>query len=239
MCGTKADTLKGSGRLSRAMAEDGSVEQLVEERLEVFEDEPDINDWLEVFWGSMLVMIGLHQMINPGSLLQTTTMQWLGAGVTALGLSWIGHGLKDMGVKEMRRSLATLELTSPSKRRVDYGLIRDVLLHPDQYGSFLLEAYQAAYEDGVLTDTELDELSRLSDMLDIPPRDAAKIATRAAINAAIRDGKATAAEMALIEGSGRSAGLSEEDMQKIRDALEDGIIDDDEKKMLDDVLGRV
>ena len=105
MCGTKADTLKGSDRLSRAMTEDGSVEQLVEERLEVFDDEPDINDWLEVFWGSMLVMIGLHQMINPGSLLQSTTMQWLGAGVTALGISWIGHGLKDMGVKYGSSSL--------------------------------------------------------------------------------------------------------------------------------------
>ena len=99
---------------------------------------------------------------------------------------------------------------------VDYGLIRDGLLHPDQYGSFLLESYQTAYEDGVLTDTELEELSILGDMLDIPPREAAKIATRAAINAAIKDGKATAAEMALIEGSGRSAGLSEEEMQKIR-----------------------
>jgi len=28
-------------------------------------------------------------------------------------------------------------------------------------------------------------------------------------------------------------------MQKIRDALEDGVIDDEEKKMLDEVLGKV
>ena len=149
----------------------------------------------------------------------------------------MGHGLKDMAVKEIRSSLHLAG--APGRRKVDYGLIRDVLLHPEQYGKFLLDAYHAAYADGVLTDLELDELSRLSQLLDIPPREAARIATRASINAAVEDGVVTVAEMTLIEGAMGAAGLSEENMQKIRDALEDGVIDDEEKKMLDEVLGKV
>ena len=132
----------------------------------------------------------------------------------------------------------SLGLSHPvSKRVVDYGLIRDVLLHPDQYGTFLLEAYHRAYEDGVLTQDEHDELTLLSSALEIPPRQAARIATRAAINAAVDDGKVTTAELALIEGAMEAANLSEEERVKILEALEDGIIDDEEKKMLDEILG--
>ena len=212
----------------KTMTEDGPT-------LDDLADERDINDWLEMFWGSLLIVIGLNQLMHPGSLFAPATMQWLGSGVIALGLAWVGHGLKDMAVKEIRLSLG---LSHPvSKRVVDYGLIRDVLLHPDQYGTFLLEAYHRAYEDGVLTQDEHDELTLLSSALEIPPRQAARIATRAAINAAVDDGKVTTAELALIEGAMEAANLSEEERGKIRDALEDGIIDDEEKKMLDEILG--
>ncbi len=200
-----------------------------------YAEERDVNDWLEMFWGSLLLVIGLKQLIDPGTLLATPTMQWLGAGVVALGISWIGHGLKDMAVKEIRQGLGAA--SALSRRKVDYGLIRDVLLHPDQYGKFLLDAYHVAYEDGVLTDQELDDLSRLTKILDIPPREAPRIATRASINAAVDEGVVTGAELALIEGAMEAAGLSDDDRQKIRDALDDGIIDDEEKKMLDDILG--
>ncbi|MDG1541846.1 MAG: hypothetical protein P8Q39_03280 [Candidatus Thalassarchaeaceae archaeon] len=210
------------------MTEDGPT-------LDDLADERDINDWLEMFWGSLLIVIGLNQLMHPGSLFSPATMQWLGSGVIALGLAWVGHGLKDMAVKEIRLSLG---LSQPvSKRVVDYGLIRDVLLHPDQYGKFLLEAYHRAYEDGVLTQDEHDELTLLSSALEIPPRQAARIATRAAINAAVDDGKVTTAELALIEGAMEAANLSEEERVKIIEALEDGIIDDEEKKMLDEILG--
>tara|TARA_B110000014_G_scaffold262123_1_gene255397 strand:+ start:1717 stop:2358 length:642 start_codon:yes stop_codon:yes gene_type:complete len=210
------------------MTEDGPT-------LDDLADERDINDWLEMFWGSLLIVIGLNQLMHPGSLFAPATMQWLGSGVIALGLAWVGHGLKDMAVKEIRLSLG---LSQPvSKRVVDYGLIRDVLLHPDQYGKFLLEAYHRAYEDGVLTQDEHDELTLLSSALEIPPRQAARIATRAAINAAVDDGKVTTAELALIEGAMEAANLSEEERVKILEALEDGIIDDEEKKMLDEILG--
>ena len=212
----------------KTMTEDGPT-------LDDLADERDINDWLEMFWGSLLIVIGLNQLMHPGSLFSPATMQWLGSGVIALGLAWVGHGLKDMAVKEIRLSLG---LSQPvSKRVVDYGLIRDVLLHPDQYGKFLLEAYHRAYEDGVLTQDEHDELTLLSSALEIPPRQAARIATRAAINAAVDDGKVTTAELALIEGAMEAANLSEEERVKILEALEDGIIDDEEKKMLDEILG--
>jgi len=212
------------------MTEDGPT-------LDDLADERDVNDWLEMFWGSLLIVIGLNQLMHPGTLFAPATMQWLGSGVIALGIAWVGHGLKDMAVKEIRTSLGVRYPVS--KRVVDYGLIRDVLLHPDQYGTFLLEAYHRAFEDGVLTEDEHDELTLLSAALDIPPRQAARIATRAAINAAVEDGKVTAAELALIEGAMESANLSEEDRVKIRDALEDGIIDDEEKKMLDEILGSI
>ena len=212
----------------KTMTEDGPT-------LDDLADERDINDWLEMFWGSLLIVIGLNQLMHPGSLFAPATMQWLGSGVIALGLAWVGHGLKDMAVKEIRLSLG---LSHPvSKRVVDYGLIRDVLLHPDQYGTFLLEAYHRAYEDGVLTQDEHDELTLLSSALEIPPRQAARIATRAAINAAVDDGKVTTAELALIEGAMEAANLSEEERVKVLEALEDGIIDDEEKKMLDEILG--
>ncbi len=200
-------------------------------------DERDVNDWLELFWGALLIVIGLHQLVNPGSLLSPVAMQWFAAGVVALGIAWIGHGLKDMAVKEVLAGTGTG--SSPARKRViDYGLIRDVLLHPEQYSAFLLQAYDKAFEDGVLTEEELQDLSDLSDALEIPPRQAARIATMAAINAAVEDGKVTVAEMALIEGSMESAKLSDEDKQKIRDALEDGVIDDEEKEMLDEILGK-
>ena len=212
----------------KTMTEDGPT-------LDDLADERDINDWLEMFWGSLLIVIGLNQLMHPGSLFAPATMQWLGSGVIALGLAWVGHGLKDMAVKEIRLSLG---LSQPvSKRVVDYGLIRDVLLHPDQYGKFLLEAYHRAYEDGVLTQDEHDELTLLSSALEIPPRQAARIATRAAINAAVDDGKVTTAERALIEGAMEAANLSGDERVKILEALEDGIIDDEEKKMLDEILG--
>ncbi|MDP6742463.1 MAG: hypothetical protein QF544_05295 [Candidatus Thalassarchaeaceae archaeon] len=199
-------------------------------------DEKDVNDWLELFWGSLLIVIGLNQLMHPGVLFAPITMQWLASGVIALGLAWMGHGLKDMAVKEMR---APLDPSAGSKRIIDYGLIRDVLLHPNQYGIFLQEAYERAYEDGILTEEEHEELTQLSIALEIPPRQAARIATRASINAAVNDGKVTEAEMALIEGAMESAGLTDEERENIREALEDGIIDDDEKVMLDEILGKV
>ena len=71
------------------------------------------------------------------------------------GAVWAGHGLKDMAVKEMRRSAAMMELSAStsSSSTIDHGLIRDVLLNPDAYNSS--EAYEEAWEDGIITEDEL------------------------------------------------------------------------------------
>ena len=210
----------------------------IERRLAVFEDEPDLNDWVEVFSGAMIMAIGVYFLIYPGDIISTEVMQWFAAIVSSVGLVWAAHGLKDMAVKEVRRSIVMLDASS-KQESVDYGLIRDVLLHPKQYRSFLLEAYEKAYEDGVLSDEEMEELKTIQSALGMSDEEAAAIATRAAINAALKDGSVSSEELELIVDAASKAGLSEEDINNIKKALEDEKLDKDEKKMLDDVLGKL
>lgn len=210
----------------------------IERRLAVFEDEPDLNDWVEVFSGAMIMSIGVYFLIYPGDIISTEVMQWFAAIVSSVGLVWAAHGLKDMAVKEVRRSIVMLDASS-KQESVDYGLIRDVLLHPKQYRSFLLEAYEKAYEDGVLSDDEMEELKTIQSALGMSDEEAAAIATRAAINAALKDGSVSSEELDLIVDAASKAGLSEDDINNIKKALEDEKLDKDEKKMLDDVLGKL
>lgn len=216
---------------------DNAVDE-IERRLAVFEDEPDLNDWVEVFSGAMIMAIGVYFLVYPGDIISNEVMQWFAAIVSSVGLVWAAHGLKDMAVKEVRRSIVMLDASS-KQETVDYGLIRDVLLHPKQYRSFLLEAYEKAYEDGVLSDEEMEELKTIQDALGMSDEEAAAIATRAAINAALKDGSVSSEELVLIADAATKAGLSEDDISKIKKALEDEKLDKDEKKMLDDVLGKL
>lgn len=215
---------------------DEDFEAMVLERLAVFDDEPDINDWAEVFSGAFMACIGIVYMPHPGDFVPETVMLWLSAAITAVGMIWAGHGLKDMSVKEVRRSIVQLELSKDRAGGVDYGLIRDVLLHPTQYTGFLMEIYESAFEDGVLDDDELAELEAVRAVLDLSDEQAAAIALRAAINVALRDGHVEEREIVLIEGAAKEAGVSADDMAKIHKALEDGELDDDEKKMLEEIL---
>ena len=118
------------------------VESMVEERLSVFDDEPDLNDWVEVMCGAAMAVLGIFHLIQPGELINPDVMRWFSAAVVAAGAVWAGHGLKDMAVKEVRRSIAILEM-STSDDGPDHGLIRDVLLNPQAYSEFLLESYAA------------------------------------------------------------------------------------------------
>lgn len=215
---------------------DEDTRDLVESRLAVFDEEPDINDWVEVFSGALMAMIGIYFLLNPEGTIRTEVMQWFASAVIAVGAVWAGHGLKDMAVKEVRRSYAVMEATGRADS-IDYGLIRDVLMHPGQYRSFLLEAYEKAYDDGVITDEELVELKSLQEILGISDEEAAAVATRAAINSAIRDGDVNADELVLITDAAEAAGLSEKDIQDITKALEDHKLDDEETAMLNDILG--
>ncbi|HJM66808.1 MAG TPA: hypothetical protein QF555_04610 [Candidatus Thalassarchaeaceae archaeon] len=200
------------------------------------EDEPDVNDWVEIFWGCFLVAIGLHRLFHPGELLDESAMRWIAGGVVGLGIAWIGHGLKDMMVKETRRATAAL-LNGETEPSVDYSLIRDVLLHPSEYRSFLQFAYEQAFSDGILTEDEVSELSEIAKALDLTNPEISRIATIAAINSALTDGKVSEAERILIHHAATPLGFSSEQFQAIDAALEDGVIDDAERSMLMEMIG--
>ena len=119
---------------------------MVNERLSVFDDEPDLNDWFEVICGSIMAVIGIFQLISPGNLVDPDVMRWFAAAVSISGLVWIAHGLKAMAIKEVRKSIVLLEMGS-KQGSVDYGLIRDVILNPNAYAEFLLKEYENAFKN--------------------------------------------------------------------------------------------
>ena len=196
------------------------VESIVEERLSVFDDEPDLNDWFEVMCGAAMAVLGIFHLVSPGNLIDPDVMRWFAAAVVAAGAVWAGHGLKDMAVKEIRRSIAILE-AAPSSSGVDHGLIRDVLLNPDAYKEFLIEAYSSAWEDGIITEEELAELKSFQQALGISDAEAAEMNVKAAIKAAAKDGKITKEESESIKKAAEESELEESDVKKaIDDALE-------------------
>jgi hypothetical protein len=220
------------------MASDGDAENELASRLALFDDEPDINDWFEVALGAAMITMGLHQLFNPGGLFETGVMQWLGAAVVAMGFILLGHGIKDMLLKEVRTSIVRLDMDDDDDS-IDYGLIRDVLLHPDKYQQLLYDAYEMAYADGILTDEEMEELSALARVLQVPERSAARMATRAAIESALADDHVSEAELDLIVGAARPLGLSDEQLARIVEALRDHNLDTEERSMLDEMLGSI
>ena len=219
------------------MARGEGAEDELASRLSLFDDEPDINDWFEVALGAAMITMGLHQLFNPGGLFEVGVMQWLGAAVVALGFSLLGHGIKDMLLKEVRSSIIRLDMDDGSS--IDYGLIRDVLLHPDKYQQLLYDAYEMAYADGILTEDERNELSALARVLQVPERSAARMATRAAIESALEDNHVSEAEMDLIVGAARPLGLSDKQLARIVEALQDHDLDSEERAMLDEMLATI
>lgn len=220
------------------MARGEGTEEELASRLSLFDDEPDINDWFEVALGAAMITMGLHQLFNPGGLFEVGVMQWLGAAVVALGLILLGHGIKDMLLKEIRSSIIRLDMDEGGNS-IDYGLIRDVLLHPDKYQQLLYDAYEMAFADGILTQEEKDELSALARVLQVPERSAARMATRAAIESALEDNHVSEAEMDLIVGAARPLGLSDKQLARIVEALRDHDLDPEERAMLDEMLDSI
>ena len=80
------------------------MDSMIEERLSVF-DMNDLNDWVEVMCGAAMAVLGIF-LVEPGELVGQNIMRWFAAAVVAAGAVWAGHGLKDMAVKEVRRSIA-------------------------------------------------------------------------------------------------------------------------------------
>ena len=131
-------------------------------------------------------------------------MGWFAAAVVAAGAVWAGHGLKDMAVKEVRRSIAILDM-SENDDGPDHGLIRDVLLNPQAYSDFLLDSYAAAWEDGIITEEELEELRSFQEMLGITDEDAADMNLKAAVKSASKDGEITEEEEAALKKAAKKA----------------------------------
>ena len=196
------------------MTED--VDAMVEERLSVFDDEPDLNDWVEVMCGAAMAVLGIFHLVEPGNLVDPNVMRWFAAAVVAAGAVWAGHGLKDMAVKEVRRSIAVLDMADESGG-VDTGLIRDVLMNQQAYRDFLVHAYEAAWEDGVITEAELKELKSFQTALGISDEEAADLNVKAAIKSAASDGEISPEEAASISTAAKAANMSEEDVTKAVD----------------------
>jgi len=204
-------------------------DSMVDERLSVFDDEPDLNDWFEVIAGSLMSVIGIFQLISPGNLVDPDVMRWFGAAVAVSGLLWAAHGLKDMAIKEIRKSIVLLDITS-KQGSVDYGLIRDVILNPNTYADFLVKEYENAYSDGVISDKELAELKTIQEVLGISDEDAAKMAVAGAIKSALADGIVSDEEREMIDEAAKS--LSKAKRTKLAKALDSGKITEDVEKIL-------
>ena len=189
------------------------VESMVEERLSVFDDEPDLNDWVEVMCGAAMVVLGVFHLVEPGELVDANVMRWFSAAIVAAGAVWAGHGLKDMAVKEVRRSIALLDM-SEGASGVDTGLIRDVLLNQEAYRDFLLHAYESAWEDGLITEEELKELKSFQEALGISDEDAATMNVQAAIKSAAADGEISDAEAKSIDAAAKAAKMSEDEVSE-------------------------
>jgi tellurite resistance protein len=191
------------------MSED--IDSIIEDRLSVFNDEPDLNDWVEVMCGAAMAVIGIFHLVQPGELVDPDIMRWFAAAVVAAGAVWTGHGLKDMAVKEVRRSIAILEMSGQdSVEGPNHGLIRDVLSNPKEYKSFLIESYNSAWEDGIITEEELKELKDFQSALGISDEEAAEMNVEAAIKSAAEDGEISEDEESMIK---KIAGDAEMDVQ--------------------------
>ncbi|DAC53991.1 MAG TPA: hypothetical protein D7I03_00265 [Candidatus Poseidoniales archaeon] len=187
------------------------MDSIVEERLSVFDDEPDLNDWVEVMCGAAMAVLGIFHLIEPGDLVDENIMRWFAAAVVAAGAVWAGHGLKDMAVKEVRRSIAILEMSDSIESGPNHGLIRDVLLNPGAYRDFLLEAYDSAWSDGVITEEELNELKSFQTALGISDEEAAVMNVEAAMKSAAKDGEITEEEKSMITKAAKEADMDADD----------------------------
>lgn len=187
----------------------------------MFEEEPDLNDWFEVICGSLMAVIGIFQLISPGNLVDPDVMRWFAAAVVVSGIVWAAHGLKDMAIKEVRKSIVLLEMSS-NQGSVDFGLIRDVIINPEKYTQFLLKEYENAYSDGVITDEELQELKTIQDALGISDEEASSMAVRSAVKSALADGKVTDEERQMILDAAK--GLSKKAIKELTSALDSGEI---------------
>ena len=86
------------------------------------------------------------------------------------------------------------------------------MLNPDAYRSFLLESYEAAWEDGIITEEELAELKSFQDALGISDEEAAQMNVDAVVKSASKDGEISEDEEELIKKVAKEAGVDSEEV---------------------------
>ena len=118
-----------------------------------------------------------------------------------------------MAVKEVRRSIALLEMAN-SDTGVDTGLIRDVLLNQEAYREFLVHAYDSAWEDCVISEAEMKELKSFQEALGITDEEAAEMSVKAAIKSAAADGEITDEEAKSIDKAAQAAKMNPDEVTK-------------------------
>jgi tellurite resistance protein len=160
-----------------------------------------------------MVVLGVFHLVEPGNLVDADVMRWFAAAVVAAGAVWAGHGLKDMAVKEVRRSIALLDMAE-GDQGVDTGLIRDVLLNQEAYREFLIHAYDEAWKDGVITEEEMKELKSFQEALGITDEEAADLNVKAAIKSAAADGEISATEAKSIDVAAKAANMSADEVSE-------------------------
>ena len=69
-----------------------------------------------------MAVLGIFHLIEPGDLVDQNIMRWFAAAVVAAGAVWAGRSLKDMAVKEVRRSIAILEMSDSMDSSPNHGL---------------------------------------------------------------------------------------------------------------------
>ena len=94
------------------------------------------------------------------------------------------------------------------------ALIRDVLLNPSAYRDFLLDAYDSAWEDGVITEEELNELKSFQSALGISDEEAARMNVEAAMKSAAKDGEISEDEKAMISKAAEDAEMDADEAIK-------------------------
>ena len=71
----------------------------------------------------------------------------------------------------------------------------------------MIEAYETAWSDGVITQEELDELKSFQTALGISDEEAARINVEAAVKSAAKDGKITEEEKSNIKQAAKDADM--------------------------------
>ncbi|MBT4406399.1 MAG: AI-2E family transporter [Euryarchaeota archaeon] len=103
----------------------------------------------------------------------------------------------------------------------------------------LLEAYESALEDGLLSGDERDDLERMRVTLGLSIEDSEKFAALAAINIVLREGGSVEGEQMEYICAAVASELTEKESGKMQNALETGLFGESEMKRLKQLRDRL